>query len=235
MFILYFAHCASITSTVAHAHATATHHPVETCADTSRHLEAGVGWVSLTTPREEGPRVFEGGSGDEEAIERLRTKPDAAEVTNVLVGVPSPGRTRTEGEPGGTSNKIPEALVNERSRAQLVGELDSVLRARPLPPTCEKHLPLESQHSLLGEDSGDIVEEQSIEQPMRMSTTSSMLPVAEGRGSQNLMSELREQLSIAANEEIYAAASSDNEEENNVLAEDGEENRGAHVAGEVGE
>lgn len=208
---------------------------LKSCTDTSRHLEAGVGWVSLTTPREEGPRVFEGGSGDEEAMEESRTKPDADRVTDVLVGVPSPRRTRTEGEPGGTSNIIPDALVNERSRAQLVGELDSVLRARPLPPTCEKHLPLDSQHSLLDEDTGDMVEEQSVEQPMRMSTPPRKLPVAEGRGSQNLMSELRKQLSMAANEEIYTAASSDIEEENNVLVEDGEESRVADVVGEVGE
>lgn len=197
-------------------------------ADTSRHLEAGVGWVSLAAPKEEGPRVFEGGSGDEEAMEKLRTKPDTG-VTDVLVGMPSPGRTRTEGEPGVASIKLP-ALVNERSRAQLVGELDSVLRARPLPLTCEKHLPLESQHSLLGEDSSDLVEEQNVEQPMRLSTPPSTLPVAEGAGSQNLMCELRKQLSMAANEEIFTAASSDSEEDENV-AEENEEKDVADVAG----
>eukprot|EP00752_Nemacystus_decipiens_P017564 g15739.t1 len=123
----------------------------ENQADNSRHLEAGVGWVSLTTPREEGPSVFEGGSGDEGGVTTQQSIPDTGVgVTDVLVGVPSPGRGRPVGELIAASTATPEELVHER--------------------------------------------------------------FAESKGSQNLMSELRAQLSSAANEEIFCAASSDEEE-----------------------
>lgn len=175
-----------------------------------------MGWVSLTTPREEAPRVFEGGSGDEGAVGTQRSIPDTdAGVTDVLVGVPSPGRNRPQGEVAAASTATSGELVDERSRAQLVGELDSVLRARPLPPTCEKHLPLESQQSLGRLKNSDMVGENSVEQPLDVDVSTppaaQEFPVAESRGSQNLMSELRAQLSLAANEEIFSATSSDDE------------------------
>ena len=207
------------------------------CADNSRHLEAGVGWVSLTTPREEGPRVFEGGSGDEGAVGTQQSISDTgAGVTDVLVGVPSPGRNRSEGEVAASTATFQE-LVDGRSRAQLVGELDSVLRARPLPPTCEKHLPLESQQSLGGGENSDMVGEQSVEQQLNMDVSTppaaQAFPVAESRGSRSLMSELRAQLSLAANEEVFLAASSDDEEDKKLVG-DGKDNRDDADAGEIG-
>lgn len=198
-------------------------------ADNSRHLEAGVGWVSLTTPREEGPRVFEGGSGDEGVTGTRRTIPGSdAGVTDVLVGVPSPGRNRPEGEIVGASGAASGDMVDDCSRAQLVGELDSVLRARPLPPTCEKHLPLESQLSLRGGGDSHKVGKESVEQPLDVSRppAAPVFPAAKSRGGQNLVSELRTQLSLAANEEIFSAVSSDDERVNTgVLIGDGKDNR----------
>lgn len=182
----------------------------------------------MTTPREEGLGVFEGGSGDEGVVGTQQDIPDTgAGVTDVLVGVPSPARNRPEGGAFGASTATSEEMVDERSRAQLVGELDSVLRARPLPPTCEKHLPLESQQSLGGGENSDMVGEESVENPLDESTPPAVqaFPVAEGRG-QNLMSELRAQLSLAANEEIFAAASSDDEG-------DTKDTRDDHAAGEI--
>ncbi|CAM9346800.1 unnamed protein product [Pylaiella littoralis] len=178
----------------------------EAHSDTSRHLEAGVGWISLEASREEGPCVFEDGSCGEETKGTLRTTADTG-VTDVLVGVPSPSRNIREGELNAASRTTPKELANERSRAQLVGELDTVLRARPLPPICEKHLPLESQHSLGEEDGSDMVAEQSVEQPIDVSPppAAPAFPVAESIGSKDLMSELRAQLSKAANEEIFSS------------------------------
>lgn len=196
-----------------------------------------MGWVSLTTPREEGPRVFEDGGGDEGVVSTQQSISDTgAGVTDVLVGVPSPGRNRPEGEVVAASTATSEELMHERSRAQLVGELDSVLRARPLPPTCEKHLPLESQQSLGEGESSDMVGEKSMGQPLEVSTPppAQAFPVAESKGSQNLMSELRAQLSLAANEEIFSAASSDDEEDSTMLIGDGNDNLDDDAAGEIG-
>lgn len=148
--------------------------------------------------------------------------------------MPSPGRSRPEGDVGAASTVMSQEQVDERSRAQLVGELDSVLRARPLPPTCEKHLPLESQHSLGGGQSSDKVGENSAEQPVDVSAppAAQACPVAENMGNQNLMAELRAQLSLAANEEIFSAASGD--EEDSTLVEDGKDNRDDDATGEMG-
>lgn len=150
--------------------------------------------------------MFEDGSCGEETKGTLRTTADTG-VTDVLVGVPSPSRNIREGELNAASRTTPKELANERSRAQLVGELDTVLRARPLPPICEKHLPLESQHSLGEEDGSDMVAEQSVEQPIDVSPppAAPAFPVAESIGSGDLMSELRAQLSKAANEEIFSS------------------------------
>lgn len=150
--------------------------------------------------------MFEGGSGDEGTKGKLQTAADTG-VTDVLVGVPSPSRNRFEGDFGAASRTTPEELANERSRTQLVGELDSVLRARPLPPICEKRLPLESQQSLGEEDDSGMVAEQSMEQPIDVppSPAAPVFPVAESIGSEDLMSELRAQLSKAANEEIFSS------------------------------
>ena len=195
-----------------------------------------MGWVSLTTPREEGPRVFEGGSGDDGIAGTQQSVSDTgAGVTDVLVGVPSPGRNRPEGEVVAASTATSEELAHERSRAQLAGELDSVLRARPLPPICEKHLPLESQQSLGEGESSDMAGEQSVEEALEVSTAppAQAFPVAESKGSQNLMSELRAQLSLAANEEIFSAASSDDEEDS-MLVGDGKDNRDDDAVGQIG-
>lgn len=118
--------------------------------------------------------------------------------------------------------------MGEDSRELLVSELDSVLRARPLPPTCEKRLPLVSQESIDSEDGSDTPEEQSKEQPLGVATppTASALPI----GSQNLMSELRAQLSGAMNEEFFSSdrlpcpVTSD-AEEGSVVVGDGQEQR----------
>lgn len=172
--------------------------------DTSRHLEAGVGWVSLAASREEGPRVFEDGSGDERTENTLQPTVDTG-VTDVLVGVPSPSRKTSE-EVRAASRTTPAELANERSGTQFVGELDTVLRARPLPPVCEKRLPLESQQSLGEEDDlSDMVE--SVEQPIDVlpPPAAPVFPVAASMGGGDLMSELRAQLSTAANEEIFSS------------------------------
>ena len=181
--------------------------PLQQFADPSRHLEAGVGWVSLATPREEDPRVFEGGSGDEELVDNAQTPPDTG-ITNVLIGAsPSPGRRRCIEEQGGASRATPAEVVDERSRALLVGELDSVLRARPLPPTCEKHLPFEDRQSLEeGADSETSVEQNA--EPCLHVPAPSMtptVPIAENALNQDLVSELRAQISMAANEEIFSS------------------------------
>lgn len=169
-------------------------------------MEAGVGWVSLATPREEGPRVFEGGSGDEGSEDEARIPLDS-KVTDVLVGVPSPNRSRRQGDHGESSHPAPEEVVDEHSRAQLVGELDSVLRARPPPQTCEKHLPLESQQSLEKDVEGEIGDAREEEPPLDAPTPdlAPRFPVADSAGSRDLMSELRAQLSMAANEEIFSS------------------------------
>ncbi|CAM9515573.1 unnamed protein product [Ectocarpus sp. 12 AP-2014] len=170
--------------------------------DPSRHLEAGTGWVSLASPKEEGPRVFEGGGGDHPNKDDASSTPDTG-ITDVHVGVPSPVRSRYERQEGAASRPTPEETVGEDSRELLVSELDSVLRARPLPPTCEKRLPLVSQQSIDSEDGSDTPEEQSTERPLGVATppTGSALPI----GSQNLMSELRAQLSGAMNEEFFSS------------------------------
>lgn len=168
-----------------------------------------MGWVSLTTRRGEGPRVFEGGHGDEGSDEKARPPSDIG-VTDVLIGVPSPGRSRREGEDT-TSRSAMEEMKDERSRSKLVGELDSVLRARPLPPTCEKRLPLESQQSLEDKEDCEMDGEGYVEPPLDlMSPPQSVPPVPEApacasSGSRDLMSELKAQLSMAANEEIFAS------------------------------
>lgn len=162
--------------------------------------------MSLATSREEGPRVFEDGSGDEGTEKKNQTTPDTG-VTDVLVGVPSPSRKTSE-EVRAASRTTPEELASERSRTQLVGELDTVLRARPLPPVCEKRLPLESQRSVGEEDDrSDMVGEQSVEQPFDVfpPPAAPVFPVAESMGGGDLMSELRAQLSKAANEEIFSS------------------------------
>lgn len=169
-----------------------------------------MGWVSLTTRRGESPRVFEGGHGDEGPDEKSRPPSDIG-VTDVLVGVPSPGRSRREGE-NTTSRSAMEEMEDERSRSKLVGELDSVLRARPLPPTCEKHLPLESQQSLEEKEDGEMDGEGYVEPPLDLTSPPQSVPpvpevpaVAASSGSRDLMSELKAQLSMAANEEIFAS------------------------------
>lgn len=181
-----------------------------------------MGWISLTTPRREGPRVFEGGNGDEGTDETVQEPPADAGVTDVLVGMPSPGRDRRDGEQREGSLTEYHELGDERSRVQLVGELDSVLRARPLPPTCEKHLPLESQKSLEDyEDSREDSEESSDGEggdegvhdlspcaDVSASTPEPQIvaaPVCENTGSPDLMSELRAQISMAVNEEIFSS------------------------------
>lgn len=219
--------------------------------DVSRHLESGVGWVSLTTPRRENPGVFEDGNGEQESEQKPQDLPAAA-VTDVLIGVASPGRSRHEGDDSASIHANPAELENERSRSQLLGELGSVLRARPLPPTLEKRLPLESQLSLRSEeqeaeeDKGnqDEVEEEdekdlgpdgleditpSLASPPPEPARSHM-PVCENIDGQDLMSELRAQLSMAANEEIFSsdrdhcAVESDAEGESSVLIDlDGHE------------
>lgn len=169
-------------------------------------MEAGAGWISLASPRETGPGVFEGGSGDEGCDDEAQTLPDKG-VTDVLVGVPSPGRSRREGDYGAASSAVLQEMVDERSRSQLVGELDSVLRARPLPPTCEKYLPLESQRFFEDEDNGHMGGAQNVG-PSHDATPPPhrpKIPIAENVGSQDLMSELRAQLSMAANEEIFSS------------------------------
>lgn len=179
-------------------------------ADEFRHLEAGVGWVSLSTPRGENPHVFEGGNFGDTLEDKSRVLPGMG-ITNVLVGVPSPGRSRREEDHIKASTKALEEFVDERSRSQLVGELDSVLRARPLPPTCEKHLPLESQQSLyhgIVEDgkASEAISTQDVKPSDNVSlpTPTPEMPVTENLGNQDLMSELRAQLSLAANEEIFS-------------------------------
>lgn len=228
--------------------------PCNKFADASRHLEAGLGWVSLATPREEDPRVFEGGSGDEGLGDKPRTPPDTG-VTNVLIGAsPSPGRSRCVEEEGGASRATAAEVVDERSRALLVGELDSVLRARPLPRTFEKHLPFDDRHPLEegegsetsgprplprtsekylpfedrqplehgeGEGSETTSDEQNAEPYLHLPAPSMTptSPIAENTLSQDLVSELRAQLSMAANEEIFSshrhqpAVSSDGDED----------------------
>lgn len=96
--------------------------------------------------------------------------------------------------------------MDERSRALLVGELDSVLRARPLPPTCEKHLPFEGRKLLEGEV-GEISGRQNAEPYLHVPAPSMTptIPIAENAFSQDLVSELRAQLSMAANEEIFSS------------------------------
>lgn len=149
--------------------------------------------------------MFEDGSGDEGTNEKLQTTAVTG-VTDVLVGVSSPRRNIVEGKLGAASRTAPEELANERSRTQLVGELDTVLRARPLPPICEKRLPLESQQSLGKEDGNDMVTDSGVEQPIDVSPppAAPVFPVAESIGCGDLMSELRAQLSKAANEEIFS-------------------------------
>lgn len=153
--------------------------------------------------------MFEGGNGDEANEDDAPPTPDTG-VADVLVGVSSPSRSsKNEGQRSSTtSSATPKGLVDERSRAQLVDELDSVLRARPLPPTCEKRLPFESQQSIGEEESNDTVMDQNEkEQPGGVSIPpeAPILPVAESLGSQTLMSELKAQLSMAANEEIFSS------------------------------
>lgn len=182
-----------------------------------------MGWISLTTPRGEGPRVFEGGQGDRGSDEKARPPSDIG-VTDVLVGVPSPGRSRHERE-NTTSRSVTEEMGDEHSRSQLVGELDSVLRARPLPPTCEKRLPLESQRSLENKEDCEMDDEEYVQRPLDVTPPPQSVPsvmeapVCASSGSRDLMSELKAQLSVAANEEIFASdrdqwtVTSDGEEE----------------------
>lgn len=166
-----------------------------------------MGWVSLATPREEDPRVFEGGSGDEGLEDKPRTPPDTG-ITNVLIGAsPSPGRNQCVEEQGGASQATPAEVVDERSRALLVGELDSVLRARPLPPTCEKHLPFEGRQPLEEGECSETSGEQNAEPYLHVPapSMSPTVPIAENALNQDLVSELRAQLSMAANEEIFSS------------------------------
>lgn len=208
--------------------------------------------MSLTTPRRENPGVFEDRNGEQESTQKPQDLPPAA-VTDVLVAVASPGRSRDEGDDSASFCANPVELENERSRSQLLGELGSVLRARPLPPTLEKRLPLESQLSLDSEEQEaqndeekqkDKVEQEDGEdlgpdglegitsplaspppEPARSHT-----PVCETVDGQDLMSELRAQLSMAANEEIFSsdrdhcAVDSDADGESSVLIDlDGHE------------
>lgn len=182
-------------------------------AGSSRHLESGVEWVSLTTPHGQDPSVFEGGDvqqGSEETVERSPPHPS---VTDVLVGVSSPERSKVKvGEEHCVAEVDSEGLLNERSRSQLVGELDSVLRTRPLPPVCEKHLPVESQKSLENWDQEEIFpEDGSLDDSFSVDKSAPpephvVQPSACGKsGNQDLLSELRAQLSMAANEEIFSS------------------------------
>lgn len=195
--------------------------------------------MSLTTPRRESPGVFEGGNADEHSEHNPQHVPQAG-VTDVLIGMASPGRGRHEGNDSAAARALPAELDSQRSRCQLLGELGSVLRARPIPPTCEKRLPLESQQSLSDEERGGEEQEQDYGPGGMEDITPSLasplpepavpqVPVCESVNSQDLMSELRAQLSLAANEEIFCsyldqksdqwAVKSDIDGENNVLIE----------------
>ena len=159
----------------------------------------------MATPREEDPRVFEGGSGDEGPDDTPRTPPDTG-ITNVLIGAsPSPGRSRCVEDQREVSRAAPAEVVDDRSRALLVGELDSVLRARPLPRTCEKHLPFEGGQPLEEGEGSEISGEQNAEPYLHVPAPSMTptIPIAENAFNQDLVSELRAQLSMAANEEIF--------------------------------
>lgn len=149
--------------------------------------------------------MFEGGNGDDGAEQKQELQPDAG-VTNVLVGVASPGRSRLKREDESASRAALGELKDYRSRSQLLGELGSVLRTRPVPPTCEKRLPLESQLALEEEEDRQLHDTQdselSLASPAPEPSTSPM-PVCENADSHDLLCELRAQLSLAANEEIF--------------------------------
>lgn len=146
---------------------------------------------------------------------------------------------------------MPAEVVDERSRALLVGELDSVLRARPLPPTFERHLPFEggqpleegggSEEGEGSETSGEQNAEPYLHVPAPLMTPT--VPIAENAFSQDLVSELRAQLSMAANEEIFfssnrhqATLSSDGEGDSMLVGHEEEQNDRARsdVARETG-
>lgn len=185
--------------------------------------EAGVEWVSLTAPHAEPSTVFEDGNGDEGTRNEVPTLGDAG-VTNVLIGVASPTRHRRERD----ETDFPPSGIGEvdavRSRSELLGELGLVLRSRRLPPTREKHLPLESQQHVQDENSKkatdmDIAEPSIFASPLDREPLGPPEPVFETPGGANLLSELRAQLSMAANEEIFSmdrdqwAVESDTEED----------------------
>lgn len=183
-------------------------------AGSSRHLESGVEWVSLTTPPGQDPSVFEGGNVQEGSEETVEPPPPEPSVTDVLVGVSSPERSNVKDgkEHCRVAEVDCEELLNERSRSQLVGELDSVLRTRSLPPVCEKHLPVESQKSLENWDEEEIfLKDGSLDDSFSVDKSAPpephvVQPSACGKsGNQDLLSELRAQLSMAANEEIFSS------------------------------
>lgn len=174
--------------------------------------------MSLTTPRSDSPSlgVFEGGNNGDEGPDHK--PPDASQegVTDVLVGMASPGRSRREENESRVSCAQPAELENERSRFQLLGELGSVLRARPTPSICEKHLPLESQQALNDENKACEEEKEDHGLGVMEDITPALsspptelamrqVPVSESADNQELMRELRAQLSMAANEEIFSS------------------------------
>lgn len=172
--------------------------------------------MSLTTSRRESRGVFEGG-GSEEYPETESKRSPVAEVTDVLVGVASPIRSRREGADNMVSRSAAGEVDGERAHSQLLGELGSVLRARPAPLLCKKRLPLESQQSLLGEEEDDQEQGKEGHEADGMEDITPSLatpppkpaiphfPVCENVDNQDMMSELRAQLSMAANEEIFAS------------------------------
>lgn len=198
-------------------------------ADTSRILESGVGWVSLSTPKAETSIVFEGGHGDD--VKQETPSSDDVKVTDVLVGVASPAHKRSGVHGSDLSNPSHGQAETERSRSELLDELGSVLRARPLPPTCEKRLPVESQQLIGDEDEqlGGMTDSRLsvLSPPSSPKQPGPPEPVFENAGSRDLLSELRAQLSLAANEEIFSsgrdhyAIESDAEEDSILVQHEG--------------
>lgn len=183
-------------------------------AGSSRHLESGVEWVSLTTPSGQDPSVFEVGDLQQGSEETVEPSPPDPSVTDVLVGVSSPERSKVKvGEEHCRVAGVDcEELLNDRSRSQLVGELDSVLRTRPLPPVCEKHLPVEGKRSLENWDEEELFpKDGSLDDSFSVDKSAPPVPhvmqpsACEKSGKHDLLSELRAQLSMAANEEIFSS------------------------------
>ncbi|CAM9213670.1 unnamed protein product [Choristocarpus tenellus] len=164
------------------------------------HVDAGVMQTASVGPRTCGPDIYEGGKADDNLEGRINPAVDR-NITDILVAVAAPDRAEQMVHESTCST--PTLNPSDDSCAQLMGELSWVLQARPQPETCVKTLPDSVEvDPVMIEHDAMMVEHQDVIEDGLASCPSPKVSLG-NQGKNLLVSALREQLSVAANEEIF--------------------------------